>query len=138
MSEILAKLTNVVMKLKDMNKPRFKQVILVRADLGLPPGKMAAQAAHASVSAMMESESTGKKEIVKKWRDTGMMKVVLRVKDLDELRKYRKMAQENGLVAVEIADAGKTVVKSGTVTCVGIGPESERKIDKVTGQLDAY
>ncbi|MFC1733382.1 peptidyl-tRNA hydrolase Pth2 [candidate division KSB1 bacterium] len=138
MKEALAKLTTVVMKIKDMNKPKFKQVILVREDLKLPKGKMAAQVAHASVSAVFESQETGKKDLVKKWRDTGMMKIVLRVKDLPELKKYQKLAQENDLVAVDIADAGRTVVKSGTVTCLGIGPESERKIDKVTGELDIY
>ncbi len=120
------------------DRSRYKQAIIVREDLKLPKGKMAAQAAHASVSAVLESQSTGRKELVNKWKDTGMMKVVLRVKDLDELNRYKKLAHENDLVAVEIADAGKTVVKSGTVTCVGIGPESERRIDKVTGELEAY
>ena len=34
----------------------YKQAILVRNDLKLPKGKMAAQAAHASVEAVLRSE----------------------------------------------------------------------------------
>ena len=34
-----------------------------------------------------------------------------------------------------IADAGRTEVMPGTITCMGIGPDKEEKIDKVTGKL---
>ena len=55
----------------------FKQVILVRADLKLPKGKMSAQAAHAAVDAVLKAE----KEVVTTWKEAGMKKVVLKVKD---------------------------------------------------------
>ncbi len=35
-----------------------------------------------------------------------------------------------------VKDRGLTVVEPGTITCVGIGPDSPRKIDEVTGHLD--
>ena len=34
-----------------------------------------------------------------------------------------------------IKDAGHTVVEPGTITCLGIGPDKEYKIDKITGKL---
>ena len=109
----------------------MKQVILVRADLKLPKGKMSVQVAHASSSALIKSH----KDDIKKWQNEGMKKVVLKVKDLDELLKYKEDADDLGLVTALISDAGKTVVEPGTVTCLGIGPDKEEKIDKVSGKL---
>jgi len=109
----------------------MKQVILVRQDLKLPKGKLAAQVAHASLESAMRSD----KKIVQKWRDFGMKKVVLKVDNLDELKKYRDHAQRIGLVTAMITDAGHTTVEPGTITCLGIGPDDEEKIDKVTGNL---
>ncbi|MBW3015728.1 peptidyl-tRNA hydrolase Pth2 [Candidatus Woesearchaeota archaeon] len=109
----------------------YKQAILVRQDLKLPKGKLAAQVAHASVEAVLRS---GKLKVAA-WRKQGMKKVVLKVNDLDELRNYQQLAKIEGLVASVITDAGRTVVEPGTVTCLGIGPDAEAKIDKVSGKL---
>lgn len=109
----------------------FKQVILVRQDLQLPKGKMAAQVAHASVDCVLGSD----KKMVDAWRREGMMKVVLKVKDLDELKDFLKKANNAGLKTALITDAGHTVVEPGTTTCLGIGPDDEKKIDLVTGIL---
>ncbi len=109
----------------------MKQVILVRQDLKLPKGKLAVQVAHASVGAMVKSH----KDDIKKWESVGQKKVVLKVKDKDELLKYNRLAEDAGLVTSIIIDAGRTVVEPGTMTCVGIGPDSEEKIDKVTKEL---
>ena len=109
----------------------YKQVILVREDLELPPGKLSAQVAHASVASLLKS----RKDDIAKWKSEGMKKVVLKVKDLDELMKYRKEAQDAGIVTALITDAGRTVVEPGTITCLGIGPDKEEKVDKVTGKL---
>ena len=109
----------------------YKQVILVRHDLKLPKGKMSVQVAHASSSALIKSH----KDYIKAWQSEGMKKVVLKVKDLDELLKYKQEAEDLGLITALIEDAGKTVVEPGTVTCLGIGPDKEDKIDKVSGKL---
>ena len=109
----------------------LKQVILVRTDLKLPKGKLAAQAAHASVDAVLKSD----KKIVNEWRDEGMAKIVLKVKDEKELVSFFQKAKDNDLVASLITDAGRTVVAPGTKTCVGIGPDEEEKIDKLTSKL---
>lgn len=109
----------------------YKQVILVRGDLKLPKGKLASQCSHASVEAMLKSH----KDDIEKWKKKGMKKVVLKVKDLGELEDLKKKAEDKGLVIGLITDMGKTVVEPGTVTCLGIGPDTEEKIDKVTGKL---
>ena len=109
----------------------LKQVIIVRQDLKLPKGKLAAQSAHASVEAVLRSD----KRKVNAWKQEGMAKIVLKVKDLKELRKYNQNAKSTGLVTAVITDAGKTTVAPGTTTCMAIGPDNEEKIDKITSDL---
>ena len=109
----------------------YKQVILVRQDLKLPKGKMAAQVAHAAVDAVLKSSD----KVLSPWRSTGMAKIVLKVDDLKELHKYIQEAKDDGLVTSIITDAGRTVVAPGTVTCGAIGPAEEEDIDKITGKL---
>ncbi|HYD02880.1 MAG TPA: peptidyl-tRNA hydrolase Pth2 [Alphaproteobacteria bacterium] len=109
----------------------YKQIILVRNDLKLPKGKMAAQAAHASVEAVLKSD----KDIVKKWRSVGMGKIVLKVDSLEDIYKYNDEAKKLGLITSVITDAGKTVVEPGTTTCMAIGPDVSAKIDKITKDL---
>ena len=109
----------------------YKQVILARKDLDLPKGKLAAQVAHASVEAVLRSE----KDVVKKWRNEGMKKIVLRVTDLKELQKYNQRAKDSGFITALITDAGLTTVPAGTITCLAIGPAKEEDIDDITGEL---
>ncbi|MBT4936125.1 peptidyl-tRNA hydrolase [Candidatus Woesearchaeota archaeon] len=109
----------------------YKQVILVRQDLKLPKGKAAAQVAHASVEAVLKSDAS----IVKAWREEGMAKIVLKVKDEKELIQYFQEAKDSGIKASLITDAGRTVIAPGTKTCVAIGPDEEEKIDALTSEL---
>ncbi len=109
----------------------FKQVIIVRDDLKMTKGKMSAQVAHASTEALLKSH----KDDISKWRGQGMKKIVVKVKDLDELILYKRKAEDAGLVVGFIIDAGHTQLEPGTATCLGIGPAPEQKIDKVTGDL---
>jgi len=109
----------------------MKQVIVVRSDVKMSKGKTAAQAAHASVSAVLKS---GKTE-VKKWEMEGQKKVILKARTLDELLLLREKCRKNGLVHAIISDAGHTELTPGTITTLGIGPDDEKKIDKVTGSL---
>jgi len=109
----------------------YKQVILVREDLKLPLGKASSQVAHASVDATLKSD----KKIVELWKKEGAKKVVLKVKDEKELLKYKQMAEDIGLKTALVKDAGHTVLEPGTITCLGIGPDLEDKIDKVSGKL---
>jgi len=121
----------MIKRLLGMHNQEYKQVILVRSDLRLKKGKMAAQVAHASVETVLQS----RRAKVMRWRRGGMKKVVLKVANQEELEKYRTLANEMGLVAVLITDAGRTAVAAGTVTCCGIGPDSEERLDAITGDL---
>jgi len=109
----------------------MKQVILVRKDLKLPPGKLAVQVAHAAIEAAYASSP----ELVEKWRATGAKKVVLYVADITELIAFKKKCANADLVTAKITDAGKTFFKKPTITCVGVGPDDEEKIDAITGEL---
>jgi len=111
-----------------------KQVILIRADLKLPKGKLGAQAAHASCEAVLRS-LPDKKSLVKRWREQGQKKVVLRVESQEELFRFEQLAKTAGIVAALITDAGRTVIAPGTVTALGIGPDEEERIDRLTGSL---
>ncbi|HLD05606.1 MAG TPA: peptidyl-tRNA hydrolase Pth2 [Candidatus Nanoarchaeia archaeon] len=109
----------------------YKQAILVRADLKLPKGKMAAQVAHAAVQAVANSS----KDKVQAWEHAGQGKIVLKVEDLAELKLYEKRARDAGLTTALIMDAGHTVVEPGTITCLGIGPDAEGKLDALLSKL---
>ena len=109
----------------------YKQVILVRQDLKMSKGKMAAQVAHASVEAMLKSH----KDDIKKWRAQGMGKIVLKVANEKELFKFKQQCEDVGLVCGMITDAGHTELSPNTITCLGIGPDKEEKIDAITGNL---
>lgn len=109
----------------------MKQVIVVNEALKLPRGKLAAQVAHASVASMLSSNS----EQQKAWLELGMPKVVLAGNTEEEVVELYQKALDANLPAYLIKDAGKTVVKAGTITCIGIGPETEDKINEITGHL---
>ena len=109
----------------------LKQVIVVRDDLKMSKGKIAAQVSHASVDCLLKSH----KDLIAEWRSQGMKKIVLKAENVEEMMKYKKDAEEAKLSTCVIRDAGHTEVKPGTITCIGIGPDEERKIDKITGNL---
>ena len=109
----------------------YKQVLVVRADLKLPKGKLASQVAHAAVEAVLRSDD----DAVKHWHVEGQKKVVVKVKDEKELLGVLQKAKQAKLTVVLICDGGHTVVEPGTKTAVGIGPDKEEKIDKITGKL---
>jgi peptidyl-tRNA hydrolase, PTH2 family len=108
-----------------------KQAILIRSDLKLPKGKMAGQAAHAAVEAVLNSPT----DKVKAWRLCGSMKIVLKVADEKELYRYVQQAKDFGLITSIITDAGRTTIAPGTVTCAAIGPDQEEKIDRIVSAL---
>ncbi len=112
----------------------FKMVIAVRGDIKLSPGKMAAQVAHAAVNCAFSAKKNYKK-FFKGWYDEGQKKVVVKVKNMEELRELQFQAKSDGLPNSLITDAGHTQLPPGTVTCLGIGPGPEEAIDKITGHL---
>jgi PTH2 family peptidyl-tRNA hydrolase len=109
-----------------------KLVLVVRTDLGMGRGKIAAQAAHAAVTAALAGIGTPE---FAAWLRAGQPKVVLRVGSADELAAVASGAAAAGLPAHVIHDAGRTQVAEGTPTCCAVGPAADESIDAVTGQL---
>ncbi len=109
----------------------LKQVLLIREDLKMSKGKIAAQASHAAVDATLSANS----KLVKNWRQGGMKKIALRVESLEELQKLIEKAQDKDLVTSIIKDAGHTELTPGTISCGAIGPGPEIKINEITGHL---
>ncbi len=112
----------------------YKMVAVVRADLKLSTGKLAAQVAHAAVNCALASRKK-KARWFKDWHDQGQKKVVLKVNSFDELIEVNMRAENEGLVTSLITDAGHTELPPGTTTCLGIGPAPEQLIDRITGEL---
>ncbi|RLG09768.1 MAG: peptidyl-tRNA hydrolase [Thaumarchaeota archaeon] len=112
----------------------YKQAIVIRVDLKMSVGKIAAQAAHAAVSAAEECRRI-KPEWFRGWLEEGQKKVVLKVSGLEELKQLHEQANSLGLPTSMIEDAGLTEVPAGTITALGIGPAPSELIDRITGKL---
>jgi len=111
----------------------IKQVIIVRTDLDMGKGKIAAQVGHACV---LGAEHVRKSN--RDWFDTwwnGQEKIVLKVSSLKELEGIKQGAIELDLPWSQVTDAGHTQISPGTTTCISIGPAPEERIDKITVEL---
>ncbi len=112
----------------------IKQVIVVRKDLGMGTGKIAAQVGHACVLGA-ENVRKSHREWFDEWEYSGQEKVVLKVSSLTELQDVKKRAISLGLPWSEVTDAGHTQIEPGTTTCISLGPAPEETIDKITKDL---
>ncbi len=114
----------------------LKMVFLVRQDLGMGKGKIAAQVAHAAVG-LFDDIISGKNEYqqsaLEYWNTFGAKKIVLKAPNLDSIINVSKLCKEAKLTYVVISDAGHTQIPAGSVTVIGIGPDASEKIDKITG-----
>jgi PTH2 family peptidyl-tRNA hydrolase len=109
-----------------------KLALVVRADLGMGRGKIAAQVAHAAVAAVLAT--SGSRDFAA-WLEEGQPKVVLKVASAEQLLAVARRALADGLPVELIRDAGRTQVEPGTVTCCAIGPADSTRIDPVTSEL---
>jgi len=110
----------------------MKLVLVVRTDLGMGRGKIAAQVAHAAVAAALAG--LGSADLAA-WLRDGQPKVVLRVPGLGELDEIAAQARAAGLPVEIIRDAGRTQLEPGTATCCAVGPAEAARIDAVTAAL---
>ncbi|NXM29229.1 PTH2 hydrolase, partial [Oxyruncus cristatus] len=115
----------------------FKMVLIVRNDLKMGKGKVAAQCSHAAVSAYKQVERRNP-ELLKQWEYCGQPKIVLKAPDEETLVQLLTEAKRLGLTVSLIQDAGRTQIAPGSRTVLGIGPGPADVIDKVSGHLKLF
>lgn len=124
-----------------------KQVIVVRKDLNMRKGKMAAQVAHASIGALFPRERAvfnSADQTVSfpidpnqiSWFLELSVKIVVGVESESALLQIYEKAREACLPCVLIQDRGLTEFGGvPTYTTVGIGPADDFLINPITGHL---
>ena len=132
-----------------------KQVIVMRKDLNMRKGKIAAQAAHASMKVFFDRMVTLEEyryirpytlrnakvlpeptpEMIE-WIDGSFKKVCVSVNSELELDELYNKANEMGIPCSMIVDNGDTEFHGvKTKTCIAIGPDNSDKIDLLTKTL---
>ncbi|NWI62348.1 PTH2 hydrolase, partial [Todus mexicanus] len=115
----------------------FKMVLIVRNDLKMGKGKVAAQCSHAAVSAYKQVQRRNP-DLLKQWEYCGQPKVVLKAPDEEALIQLLAEAKHLGLTVSLIQDAGRTQIAPGSQTVLGIGPGPADVVDKVSGHLKLF
>ncbi|KAG8783775.1 hypothetical protein FRC15_004568 [Serendipita sp. 397] len=111
-----------------------KLVLVVRTDLGMTKGKIAAQCGHATL-ACYKTIAKANPRLLSHWEWTGQAKIAVQVSSEEDLLLLQASAQSLNLVARVIQDAGRTQIASGSRTVLGIGPGPVDLINQVTGHL---
>ena len=140
-----------------MDKP--KQMIVVRRDLKMRKGKIAAQAGHACVTAVLAAlEREGRLGEVhaanggialapsdkpvtplSEWFARGMAKVCLYVDSEEALLEIDRQARAAGLISALICDNGITEFHGRpTYTCLAFEPALPETVDPITGELPLF
>lgn len=131
---------------------KTKQVIVIRKDLNMRKGKLAAQACHASNSFITrnltilwdswdcqdfgEVEFGNKALEIVEWLNNSFKKVVVSVDSEEELLAVHQKALDAGMISHLITDNGATEFKGVlTNTCIAIGPDDEEKFIGITDHL---
>ncbi len=123
----------------------YKQVIVVRKDLNMRKGKLAAQVAHASVGSLTEYMRGDNEHIniyipkdtpMYEWLMGRFTKIVVSCDTEEQLIDLKIKAAVKGILTVLITDAGFTEFNGiPTKTCLSIGPDKNEKIDEIVGHL---
>jgi PTH2 family peptidyl-tRNA hydrolase len=125
-----------------------KQVIVMRKmEKGCRTGKYCAQASHASLGAILSlADNQGDQLIiplsdpfVREWLLGRFTKITVYVETDEELIAIYNAAREAEIPTALIKDAGLTEFNGvPTLTAVGVGPDNEELINKITGHLPLF
>jgi PTH2 family peptidyl-tRNA hydrolase len=129
-----------------MHPKEAKQVIVVRKDLKMRKGKIAAQAAHASMKVFFDRKSPLALALgflwipltkpMFEWVSNSFAKVVVYVESEQELLRLQESAKEHGILCALICDSGRTEFHGvPTYTALAVGPDYSEKVNLVTGNL---
>ena len=115
------------------------QYIIVRRDLEMTHGKMAAQVAHASLASVYPYMFD---KYVVEWLNGPFAKIILRAKNRNHLEKLIGKLEEAGLVYKDIVDSCRTELEKetdmGTLTCVGIKPYPKEMLKGILKKYQLY
>ena len=138
---------------------KSKQVIVMRRDLKMRKGKIAAQSGHACVEAtLMAIAREGRagqlcaddgwaylehakddRSPLTDWFDAGVAKICVYVDGEEALLDIAAQGREAGFAVALIRDAGHTEFHGEpTFTCLAFEPLPAEKIDPITGDLPLY
>lgn len=109
-------------------------LLIVRNDLKMGKGKIAAQCGHGSVGAY-ERAMQHCPNLVRAWNNSGCAKIAVKVESEAELMAISRKAKELKFNTCLVRDAGHTQVEPNTKTVLAIGPDEVHKIDQVTSHL---
>lgn len=134
----------IVNKLRSLFNDQFrsmllldcKMVLVVRTDIPMGTGKIAAQCAHAAVQCCQEVNSTkAHKQAFYSWLSLGQPKIVVKIPSEKLLLNLADEAAKAGLPFAVIRDAGRTQLEPGTISVLGIGPAPKDSVNKITSSL---
>lgn len=139
---------------------KAKQMIVMRRDLKMRKGKIAAQAGHACVEATLAAlvrenrlnqvhattdgwvylEDDGAEPTpLSEWFEAGVAKVCVYVDSEEALLDLANKARDKGFVYSLIRDAGLTEFHGEpTYTCLALEPLFPEQVDPLTGDLPLY
>ncbi|XP_005102446.1 peptidyl-tRNA hydrolase 2, mitochondrial [Aplysia californica] len=112
----------------------YKMILVVRNDLKMGKGKIAAQCSHAAVGAV-EKLAYSNMAALRHWQKQGQPKVVVKVEDEAAFFDIVRTAQKEDVNTCLISDAGRTQIAPGSKTVLAVGPGPIPKLDKLTGHL---
>ncbi len=120
-----------------------KQVIVIRKDLKMRKGKIAAQTAHASMKVFFDRGSLTRgvlhinlDDAMEEWYNNLFTKICVSVNSEAELLEIYDEAKIEGLPCSLIQDAGLTEFGGvPTYTAVAVGPAKNEDVDVVTKDL---
>ena len=111
----------------------------MRRDLGMRRGKEIAQGAHASLmwlAIRIRQPGYTFTEAERRWLEGAFTKVCVRVDSEEELLGILRAADEAGVMAHLVIDAGRTEFHGiPTPTCCAVGPDVPERVDPITGHL---
>lgn len=136
-----------------------KQIIVMRRDLHMRKGKIAAQAGHACVEAVLlalskegrlgDVDCAGSRIVLRSdtqpetplqaWFDKGVAKICVYVDSEEALLDIDRQAKEAGILSALICDAGMTEFHgTPTYTCLALEPRLPEEVDPITGDLPLF
>lgn len=93
------------------------QYIFANRGLGMSPGKLAAQVAHASVLAADKSKS----ELLDEWLESGhYTKLVMLALDATHVQTIDRYLTDRGYVTCMVIDEGHTEIPAHSITALGV------------------